>query len=114
MDLELFELCDDHGVKKWVKKHILGSGAGIQSAIVGYNFNICIWFHVISLNTILYFLLGVESFVFEWRMPSSLFVCGNLLEVQRLGPYPSPEAIVFRCEGFKGMQILIKYQISCW
>jgi hypothetical protein len=42
MDLELFELCDDHGVKKWVKKHIVGSGAGIQSAIVGYNFNICI------------------------------------------------------------------------
>jgi hypothetical protein len=42
MDLELLELCDDHGVKKWVKKHIAGSGAEIQSAIVWYNFNICI------------------------------------------------------------------------
>jgi hypothetical protein len=30
MDLESLELCDDHGVKKWVKKHILGSGAGIE------------------------------------------------------------------------------------
>jgi hypothetical protein len=65
MDLDLFELCDDHGVKKWVKKHIVGSGAGIQSAIVGYNFNIRIWFHVISLNTILYFLLGVERSI-DW------------------------------------------------